>query len=438
MTETNELSEREQEVLSLVATGASNKEIAQQLYISTNTVKVHLRNIYPKIGVASRTEAAMYAVNSGLISSLAQGEKRDYDGGDDSILITEDKLGSVSRRSFRPYMIVLIGVGVIIVVVTLVYMIINSRLGPQEQFSSPAEIPRWQTMADMPTARFGLAVTSIENKIYAIGGENDVSVLGTVEIYDPDKNSWSVVESKPTPVTDIQAVVIGGRIYVPGGRTDSGELTNVLEIYDYRKEVWLRGKNLPVALSAYGLVAHEGKIYLFGGFDGKDYVSNVYYYDPQLDVWENIASMPIASGYVGVASIRDRIYVIGGFDGERALSSNNAFIPAVDTADDDPWVTSEPLPDSLYGMGVATIADIIYLVGGSGESERVSEIFAYFPNTDQWGVVDTPENKIGSSAGAVSIGANVFAIGGNVMFLPSSNNQMFQAIFTVSIPVIVK
>ena len=67
----SDLSGRELEILRLIATGVSNKEIAQKLNISTNTVKVHLRNIFGKIGVASRTEAAMQAVRWGLVPAVS-------------------------------------------------------------------------------------------------------------------------------------------------------------------------------------------------------------------------------------------------------------------------------------------------------------------------------------------------------------------------------
>src|SRR3990172_6090173 len=77
MPDIDNLSEREREILYLVATGVSNKQIAQALHISTNTVKVHLRNIFSKIEVASRTEAAMFAVGAGLVDPAgeARGER---------------------------------------------------------------------------------------------------------------------------------------------------------------------------------------------------------------------------------------------------------------------------------------------------------------------------------------------------------------------------
>src|SRR5436305_6908001 len=65
--DSSQISEREREILRLVATGATNQQIALRLNISVNTVKVHLRNIYSKIGAASRAEATMYAVRTGLV-----------------------------------------------------------------------------------------------------------------------------------------------------------------------------------------------------------------------------------------------------------------------------------------------------------------------------------------------------------------------------------
>jgi DNA-binding NarL/FixJ family response regulator len=61
------LTEREVEVLRLVARGMSNKEIAGELVIAQNTVKNHVRNILEKLELRSRTEAAMYAVREGLV-----------------------------------------------------------------------------------------------------------------------------------------------------------------------------------------------------------------------------------------------------------------------------------------------------------------------------------------------------------------------------------
>ncbi len=62
----NELTSREEEVLSLVAGGATNKEIANTLSISDNTVKYHLRNIMDKLQLKNRAQMAVYATKRGI------------------------------------------------------------------------------------------------------------------------------------------------------------------------------------------------------------------------------------------------------------------------------------------------------------------------------------------------------------------------------------
>jgi DNA-binding NarL/FixJ family response regulator len=62
----DDLSQREQEVLHLLAAGKSNREIAETLCISLNTVASHVRNILTKTGTTNRTEAAAYAIRHGL------------------------------------------------------------------------------------------------------------------------------------------------------------------------------------------------------------------------------------------------------------------------------------------------------------------------------------------------------------------------------------
>jgi DNA-binding NarL/FixJ family response regulator len=61
------LTERETDVLRLIAQGKANKEIAAALTIGEKTVKTHVSNILMKLGVQSRTQAALYAAQIGLV-----------------------------------------------------------------------------------------------------------------------------------------------------------------------------------------------------------------------------------------------------------------------------------------------------------------------------------------------------------------------------------
>jgi len=62
-------SEREVEVLELVATGASNEDIAQRLFLSLKTIEGHLRRMFDRCGVMNRTELAVLALKEGWVST---------------------------------------------------------------------------------------------------------------------------------------------------------------------------------------------------------------------------------------------------------------------------------------------------------------------------------------------------------------------------------
>lgn len=70
------LTERETDVLRLLATGQSNKEIARNLRINESTVKSHVSSILSKLGVQGRTQAALHAARIGLVPTAALGTGR--------------------------------------------------------------------------------------------------------------------------------------------------------------------------------------------------------------------------------------------------------------------------------------------------------------------------------------------------------------------------
>jgi two-component system, NarL family, response regulator LiaR len=71
-----ELTERETEILKLLARGKANKQVASDLFVDEKTVKAHVSSIFRKLGVRSRTQAALYAVRTGLVSIEELGEER--------------------------------------------------------------------------------------------------------------------------------------------------------------------------------------------------------------------------------------------------------------------------------------------------------------------------------------------------------------------------
>ena len=298
--DSNELSERELDILKLVATGAGNKEIALKLFISSNTVKVHLRNIFTKIGVTSRTEAAMYAVRTGLVINPAiqvVGEENKDNvsringyATDTMHLPGSEQLAVPANRKvprWTTYLLLIIILGVIFLGwrlspgTALLSNPTTTNLPPQNTITP---IPHWNQLSSLPSARSNLALLSFGNQIYAIGGLASSGVVSKLDRFDPQTNTWVTLAPKLSPVFDARAAVINGLIYIPGGRLSIQDMqpSDTLEIYDTNTNQWSSGAPLPIPLSGYGLVAYEGYLYVFGGWDGQKYRDNVFSYDPKV------------------------------------------------------------------------------------------------------------------------------------------------------------
>jgi DNA-binding CsgD family transcriptional regulator/N-acetylneuraminic acid mutarotase len=437
-----ELSGREEEILRLVATGASNKQIAQQLVISPNTVKVHLRNIFSKIGVATRTEAALYAMRAGLvqISVAPPGTGDAAQGWVDrlpaSTILEAPAAQTAAEAAGTRRLPIAFWVGSAIVILVVAVLGFTLSLRPSTASgATPTAVARWQIRTQMPTARSGLAAVAYEDQAYAIGGEGSGGVTGANERYDPTTNSWQQLAAKSLPAADISGAVIGGLIYVPGGRLASGEISNALEEYDPRQNLWEQKAPMPTPLSAYALAVYEGKLYVFGGWTGSSYVATVLSYDPISNQWSRHASMPTARGYSGAALAAGKIFVIGGTAGGPPLAANEAFSPDAEAGGGTAWAATQPLPAGRTSLAVVSIADFVYVVGGDGVTGQQSAL-EYSPQSDMWEQIEIPHIQPWSRLGLVAIGTRLYAFGGLAAKAATEANWTYQALYSIAVPVV--
>ena len=439
MADKDELSEREREILNLVATGASNKEIANQLYISTNTVKVHLRNIFSKTGATSRTEAAMIAISTRLVDvdRIEHGESNEDNSNHALGGYVEPRSKYrvlLEQRSTRIVLAIIASLGILLLILYLGFF----RQPNQISAGSPnlSTIPRWQERSPLPTARQGLAVAAYDEKIFAIGGETAQGVTGILEQYNPASDRWTELSPKPEPVTEIGAAVLGGKVYVPGGRLSSGGTTDVLEIYEPGTDKWTRGASLPRAISAYSLVAYEGNMYLFGGWDGVNYLRTVFEYNPTTDQWTEKSPMPTARAYTGATVAGGKIFVMGGLNGEQPLDLNEVYVPFKETGSELAWTSASPMPENRYGFSALTIADLILVVGGVSENDEIISNLEYNNVTDNWREVEPPIEQTWSFLSGAPLGTTSYMMGGSINATPTSKNIAYQALYNLNVPIV--
>ena len=423
------LSERELEVLTLVATGATNQQIARELVISPNTVKVHLRNIFEKLGVQSRTEATMEAVRHGWLSVPgAEAEQPQPAAPISPMILWRPPPSPRWHRRYIAAAALVVTFGLLLPFVWRA-LVGAPRISPFSDMGKPQTTPisrqlvaRWSSGAPVlqPLSRFALVAG--EDRLFAIGGEDGDGVSAQVHIYDPALNVWTIGEPKPTPVANVSGAIIGDRIYVPGGTNSDGDTIAILEILHLGTEGWESGASLPVPIAAYALAVADGKIYLFGGWDGADYRAETWIYDTAEDTWSAGAPMRRARAFAAAAPLGDELFVVGGFDGRRELSTVSAYAPGLEGTAGGPWTDRAGLSQGRAGLGVAVIRSTLYAVGG-GWTEALAFNEQYDARTGAWARIGSPIVGEWRNLGLAAWGANLYAIGGWSRSYLSTNEQ---------------
>ena len=420
------LTEREIEILQLVATGVTNREVAYKLNISVNTVKVHLRNVFNKLGAESRTEATMIAVCEGwvVIEGAEQPSESEGTSEEETTIRLQSRplAPAPALPRFKRVLLIsaiLLAVGGVAVTwprnSTQAGNWRNSRFGePSEQLLSvPGEDTEsdWHEQAPMPTRRAYLALVTTAGRILAIGGRTPEGVTSAVEAYDPTTEIWTSRRNKPTPVAYVSAgevdTEVGTEVIVPGGCDAEGSPTRVVEAYDVLNDTWRAVSPLPKPRCAYALASMDGRLYLLGGWDGTRYASTVYAYDPEQDIWTEQASLDAGRGFAAAASLGQRIYVVGGDDGDRELPTCTVYDPATGTSEGCAQLTV-----GRSGLGLVALGGQLYAIGGGALTSFLGFNERYRPGDNTWHPIGTPRVGQWHGPGVAVFETSISAIGG--------------------------
>jgi DNA-binding CsgD family transcriptional regulator len=438
------LSERELDVLSFLVRGASNREIAEQLVISPNTVKVHVRNIFAKLAVSSRTEATAVALQQGLVTlpgldssvvtavemgglpptltinesdgpahEATPAPSENYQAAvaparslmgpataepvepeqtrDSGAATAQGRFRSPSRRLLAAGLALLLILGVVAFAGSQWFNLpdegssaITVTAAVPEFVPQPMQDPRWLVSQSMPSPQSHMALVAVGLHLYQIGGETAEGITDAVRIYDTGTFQWRTGAPKLTAVADAGAAVLFGEIYVLGGRTASGELTDLVEVYSPANDAWRRAVALPRPVAGALALSDGSFLYLFGGWDGNQYVADAYVYDASSDGWRPLTPMSHPRAFAAGGALASHLYVVGGFNGNEEVANCEYY-----ELSRSMWAECPPMLLPRGAAGAAVLLNRLYVLGG-GLNGEVASGELYDAARQTWEVINMP------------------------------------------------
>ncbi len=462
----NPLSEREMEVARLLSTGASNAEIARELVISPHTVKVHLRNIFEKLQVNSRTEASMLLIQRGWVVvpgvELAPAEAAQLEPPPPPEPQPLDNLPLPVTRWQAPFLLgaLLLSIALILLpnMVSSAQAPVNLLTDAGQPLAAPASVrlePRWEMRTPLQAPLSRLAMVAQNNHLYAVGGETSGGeAVDSVAVYDLATNEWSQAAPLPQPLANAALAAANGRLFVAGGAgpganqgAGAHNLSDRLYVLDTASGIWSEAGTLPYPVAGAALVTDSESLYLLGGWDGRSMRDEIWRYPiaaataagtaaPAGEAaantagsWQLLGHLSTPRAFLGSAMVGGEIYIAGGYDGQRELDLAEVFTPASGERRQLP-----PMGTARGGLSLVYDGLALYALGG-GWTRSISTHERYDSATNAWSNFPSPIQNEWRNLGAAAADGHLYLVGG-WSGAPLDTHLEYQSSFRALLPVI--
>ncbi|MEX1019938.1 MAG: LuxR C-terminal-related transcriptional regulator [Litorilinea sp.] len=404
----NPLSEREMDVARLLTTGATNSEIARELTISPHTVKVHLRNVFEKLQVSSRTEASMVLLQRGWV--VVPGLETP---GVETPGALEAQTGPVAPPVPPPladqpaglavWQRIYLGVAVALCLVAAFTPYVLGR--PRASFALLSDagqtvigrpavelLPRWEARTPLSQARSRMAVAMDSQAIYVVGGEaSGGRLLQSVDTYDLQVNQWHQLAPLPFALANSTAAIWENRLYVAGGVTPTSGAGSVAENVSENIPENVAGDEVaagaqPAVEAAEDIAAElAGERPATGNTPTARFTVSdaLLLYDGALQTWRPRGALPVPLAGAHLLADSSALYLLGGWDGETMRDEVWAWTPDANTPAVE-WrlITRLPVPMAFFG---ATLVDgALYVAGGYDGQNELAQVHRYRLETARW------------------------------------------------------
>lgn len=259
----------------------------------------------------------------------------------------------------------------------------------------------WMTAKDMPTGRYQLASSVVDDKIYVVGGSDK---LKTNECFNTTTGEWNTKAEMPTGRHYLAAETVNGTIYAMGGSFSTAN-----QCYDPKTDTWNTKTNLLKGKQSMGSCVIDTDIYLLGGSAGGSLKDNDCY-DTITNTWSKKALMDDFYGYLGTEAVDGKIYIF-----INSSTKTMCYDPKTDT------YTNKANKTTIADFSTCVLNEKIYLMGGTNGSAQNRY---YDPKTDKWVVKSNlPTGRRRSTASVVD--GVAYVIGGDTSNVGLTKNECY-------------